>query len=164
MVASLPEAGITARRQIGEVRSRGLELEAQADLGSGVRMTGAWTLMDMEILKGAPAEIGKTPTNRPRDMFSVWLDKTLREGQFAGLGFGLGVRYMGSSWGDSANTFKVPDATVLDAAIRYATGPWRFSLNIGNLLDKEYIGTCGSATTCYYEYRRTATLSASYAF
>ena len=164
VVASLPEAGITARRQIGEVRSRGLELEALADLSSGWKLTAAWTYMDMEILRGGPAEIGKTPTNRPRQMFSAWLDKTVVEGPFAGLGVGVGVRRIGSSWGDSANTFQVPSATVLDAALRYATGRWRFALNVSNLFDRKYIGTCGSATTCYYEYRRNATLSANYAF
>ncbi len=164
VVASLPEAGLTARRQIGEVRARGLELEALADLPSGFKLTTAWTFMDMEILRGSAAETGKTPTNRPRHMFSAWVDKTIDGGPLTGLSLGVGLRHMGASWGDSANLFKVPSATVVDAAVRYTTGRWRFALNLSNLFDKKYIGTCGSATTCYYEYRRNAKLSANYAF
>lgn len=161
VVASVPEGPVLARRQIGEVRSRGVELEGSVDLPARWQLTGAYTYLDMQILQGSAAETGKTPTNRPRHVASLWLEKQLA-GELQGLSFGFGLRYMGTTWGDAANTFEVPSQAVADAALRYRTGQWQVSLNVSNLADKEYVGTCGSATTCYYEYRRNVQLSALY--
>ena len=78
-----------------------------------------------------------------------------------GLSAGAGIRYLGESWANEANTLKVPDATVVDAAIRYRQAGWGVSVDVVNLLDKEYVSGCGSIYQCGYGPGRTATLTLS---
>lgn len=155
----------TFQIQTGEQRSRGFELEGTLDFENGLKAIGSYTLMDMEVTKSNGPDLNKTPTNRPRHVASLWVDYTLRAGVAKGLGLGAGARYIGSSWGDSTNTFKVPSVWLADAAIHYTFDRhWRFALTASNLFDKEYIGQCGSATTCYYGYRRNVLGTVSYRY
>ncbi|CAM3480772.1 TonB-dependent siderophore receptor [Bordetella flabilis] len=153
----------TYQVQTGEVRSRGVELEATMDFENGFKAQAAYTYMDMEVTRSNGPDLNKVPTNRPRHTGSLWLDYTLRGGPLRGLGMGVGTRYIGSTWGDTANTFKVPSVWLADAALRYAVNRnWHVSLTATNLFDKEYVGQCGSATTCYYGYRRSVLATATY--
>ncbi len=158
-----PSHGAAARVQTGAIRSRGLELEGVFEFDTGLKLIGAYTYMDMEVTRSNSGDLHKTPTNRPRHMASLWAHYTVRSGPLQGLRVGGGVRYMGSTWGDAANTFKVGAATLFDAAVHYQLDRhWGFALNASNLFDKSYIGSCGSATTCYYGYRRTVLATATY--
>jgi len=125
-------------RQIGKQRSRGFELEAKAELMRGLSATAAYTWLDMKVLKSADAtEVGKTPIQVPKQMASVWLDYAMG----GGFGLGGGVRYVGSTWNDSTNTSAQPSFTLVDAALRYDQGPWRFALNASNLFNKQYVSS-----------------------
>ncbi len=75
---------------------------------------------------------------------------------------GAGVRYIGSSWIDNANTLQVPSATLFDAAIRYERDSWGVALNVNNVFDKVYVAGCQGLTGCGYGDSRTLTLSAHY--
>jgi len=55
----------------------------------------------------------------PRHTASAWADYTVHDGKLKGFGVGAGARYVGSSWGDTANTLKVPGYTLFDAAVHY---------------------------------------------
>jgi iron complex outermembrane receptor protein len=79
-----------------------------------------------------------------------------------GLGFGAGVRYNGISYADTANSLVVPSYVVGDAAIHYDIKNWRFALNVTNIGDKIYVGSCQTPTACFYGDRRRAIASASY--
>lgn len=156
-------AGTNFQVQTGEVRSRGFELEGTMDFQNGFKAIGSYTLMNMETTRSNGPDLGKTPTNRPRHTAALWVDYTMRGGLLRGLGMGAGARYIGSTWGDAANTFKVSSVWLADAAIHYTLDQhWRFALTATNLLDKEYVGQCGSATTCYYGYRRNILATATY--
>ena len=70
---------------------------------------------------------------------------------FAGVQFGGGIRHVGETWGDDANTFRVPSATVFDGLLAYTRDNWRLSLNASNLTDKRYVAACyGAASGCFY--------------
>ena len=56
-----------------------------------------------------------------------------------GLSFGAGVRHVGKRYNDNVNTSSQPSHTLFDAAVGYDTGPWRLSLAITNLFDKDYV-------------------------
>ena len=81
-----------------------------------------------------------------------------------GFGLGGGVRYTGSSYGDSANQWKSGSNTLVDAQAHYTRGNWRLLLTVNNLFDKEYITACNSITWCYYGYGRSVNLTARYAW
>lgn len=149
--------------QIGEVRSRGLELEGTASLDDGWRMVSALTVMDSEITKSNNGDQGLRQIGVPRYMASLWADYTFSDGYLEGLRLGGGARYIGEAIGDTgAPIFYVPDYAVFDAMISYKlTDSVELGLNAKNLLDQEY-ATCRSATQCVWGTGRTVLASAKY--
>ena len=142
----------------GRIRSRGIEVEGRASLNENLDLIGAYAFIDAEITgsNNAGVEGSKVP-QVPRHMASAWADYRFTEGALRGLQLGGGVRYVGSTYGNDTNTFKVEDVTLFDAAIRYDFGA-RFESMKGlemavtgqNIADKDYVASCGSANACYY--------------
>lgn len=149
-------------------RSRGVELEGKAALTANVNLLGSYTYTDAEYTKDTTQQ-GNTPAAIPKHMASVWADYTFHETALSGLTLGSGVRYVGSSYGDEANTFKVKDYTVVDAAIKYDLA--RFNLpgssigiNVNNLFDKEYVSSCFATYGCYWGAERQVVATATFRF
>ncbi len=95
--------------QTSEVTSRGIELEAVANVLPGLKVTGSFTNFDIFVSKDVnPALIGTVPTNTPSEIASAWADYTFQSGRLAGFGFGGGVRYNGISYADTANSLVCP--------------------------------------------------------
>lgn len=137
-----------AQIQTGEVASRGLEVEAVASLLSGLDLTGSLTLLDVEITESAnDAELGNRPTQLPETTASLWANYAVQSGPLAGLGLGGGVRYLGSTFGDAANTLETPGATLADAVAFYAFDRFRLQVNVQNVFDEEYVAAAYSRAT-----------------
>jgi iron complex outermembrane receptor protein len=148
--------------QTGEIRSKGLELEAKTQVAKGLDLFAAYTYNDVEVTKSSDVDLGKTPIQVPRQLASVGVDYALG-GALPGFSVGGGVRYVGKRYDDAANTKSTPSFTLVDAAVRYEHGPWRFALNVANLFDKEYVAS--HAYGGYYPgAERTFTLTAKYRF
>lgn len=145
--------------QTGEIMARGYELSAVASLAEGLNLVGGYTFTNSKVTKGLASEIGRKTNNVPEHMASLWLDYEIKEGDLAGLGFGGGSRYVGTTY-NTANTAKAPDYTVFDAMVRYDLASWRFSLNAINLFDKTYVAGCTYA--CFYGDRLTVIGSVTY--
>lgn len=150
--------------QTGEVRHRGLELEGNLDLGAGLSAVAAYTYIDAEITASNDGDKGNRPSLVPENQVSLWANYTLPEGPMDGLSFGAGLRYVGQTYGDSANTLSVPGYTVADAAIRYTRGRLEGSLNASNLFDNSYFATCYAGAGCFAGDERVvqATLTARF--
>ncbi|WP_337184478.1 TonB-dependent siderophore receptor [Shinella sp.] len=147
---------------IGEVDSRGFEASAQTNVTPGLKAIAALTYLDMSVVKDLnPALIGKMPVQVPDLTTSLWLDYSFQDERLEGLSVAAGVRHVGRSWADDANTLRVPSATLLDAAIRYEKDNWSIALNASNLFDKRYVASCQSAASCGYGAGRTFMLKAS---
>jgi iron complex outermembrane recepter protein len=147
--------------QTGGIRVRGIELSGVADLGAGLNLTAAYTYMNGVITDSDQGYAGNRAANVPHNMASLWLDKTLQQGPLKGLGFGGGVRYIGSQYGDQANAFKLASTTLFDAAVHYDIDHWRFAINAQNLFDRIYVN-CQSDTYCSYGLRRSVIGRATY--
>ncbi len=149
--------------QTGEVTSRGIELEAVANVTPELKVVGSFTTFHIFVSKDLdPALIDTVPTNTPSTIASLWGDYTFKTGPLTGFGFGAGVRYNGISYADTANTLVVPEYVVGDAAIHYEMKNWRLALNITNIGDKIYVGSCSTPSACFYGDRRRAVASVSY--
>lgn len=146
--------------QAGEVRARGLELEGHASLSNNLDLIASYTYLDnittrsndtTTTLDGEATSLqGKQPWGIPRNIASTWLDYTLHDGNLSGMGFSVGLRYLGANY-DTSNTLRVPSVTLVDAAVHYDTGlHWLFSLNAQNLFDKRYVASCFGASQCTY--------------
>ncbi|MCP2024716.1 UNVERIFIED_ORG: iron complex outermembrane receptor protein [Pseudomonas reinekei] len=159
---------VTVTSQTGEVRVKGLELEAVSDVTDNLKVTAAYTLARSEVQDGAFK--GNRLQLMPNQQASVWGDYTWHNGVLDGFGIGAGARYTGNTYGDEANTWlgKAGAYTVIDAAVHYDLGRLDNSLkgaslavNATNLFDKDYISTCDSFY-CYYGDQRSVVASATY--
>ena len=148
--------------QTGEQQSRGVELEAVASLlQSRLNITAAYTYQHVRVTK---SDAGNRPAIVPQSIASLYADYLVPQGMLAGLGFGGGVRYQGSTNGDQDNSFKVCGFTVFDAALHYDWRKMRFALSAKNLLDKKYVASCYSITGCNYGAARAVVGTVRYAF
>lgn len=138
----------------GEVRSRGLEFEATTELTRGLDLIAAYTwIPDFTMVSSSnPDEVGMRDPSVAEHMASLWLHYRFQSGSLKGVGFGGGVRYIGETFGDWANTISVPAYTLFDGVIDYEIDDWRFAVNVTNIGDTETL-TCSD--TCYYGADRT---------
>ncbi|HEY0292558.1 MAG TPA: TonB-dependent siderophore receptor [Hansschlegelia sp.] len=152
-----------AQNQLGEVRSRGVEFEAQANLTENWKFLGSFTAYQLKILKDPTAEqIGEQPFLVPEVIGSAFLDYTFTTGALRGFSLGGGVRYVGKSEATLPNTVKVPASTLFDAAARYEWDKYKVSLNVTNLFDKRFVSGCQGINVCSYGEGRKALVRASY--
>jgi iron complex outermembrane receptor protein len=159
---------VTVTSQTGEVKVKGLELEAVSDVTENLKVTAAYTLAKSEVQEGIYK--GNRLQLMPNQQASVWGDYTWHNGVLDGFGIGAGARYTGNTYGDQANTWlgKAGAYTVFDAVVHYDLGRLDNSLkgaslavNATNLFDKDYISTCDSFY-CYYGDQRSVVASATY--
>ncbi|RWO71133.1 MAG: TonB-dependent siderophore receptor [Mesorhizobium sp.] len=135
------------QQQIGKVGVRGIELEGKAAIAENLNLTLAYSYWDAEILEdGIGGNAGNRPQRVPRHLASAWVDYTLpEEGRRGDLTIGGGVRYIGQTYGDDANTVSIGGYALVDAAISYKmTKDVTLALNATNLFDRKYL------TTSYY--------------
>ncbi|WP_460121925.1 TonB-dependent siderophore receptor [Pseudomonas sp. H3_G09] len=159
---------VSVTSQTGEVKVKGLELEAVSDVTDNLKIIAAYTLAKSEVQKGV--DKGNRLQLMPNQQASLWTDYTWHSGVLDGFGVGAGVRYTGNTYGDKANTWlgKADAYTVFDASVHYDLGRLDNSLkgaslavNATNLFDKDYISTCDSFY-CYYGDQRSVVASATY--
>ncbi|WIW90222.1 TonB-dependent siderophore receptor (plasmid) [Sphingobium sp. V4] len=158
--------------QTGEVRVRGIEIEGVAEIAKGLNLVAAYTYNDAEVTESIYSAVaGNRPTRVPEHSASLWAKYKVQSGALKGLGIGSGVRYTGSTYGDDANTFKVPAFTLVDLALDYDFGPqWGMldglsaSINVSNLFDKYYVPVCFTVNGCNYGTERTVLGSLRYRF
>lgn len=162
--------------QSGEIRSRGVELEAKAALNANINLTASYTYTDAEYTEDTTLK-GKTPVQVPKHMASLWSDYTFHETALSGITVGAGVRYVGESKGlyssnDTTNVnqnFDVAGYTTVDAALKYDLG--RFGLpgstvgvNVNNLFDRDYVASCYREYACYWGAERQIVGTATFRF
>lgn len=154
--------------QRGEVTSRGLELEAKAELMKGLEAIANLTLNDVQISRSNDADQGKVPTSTPKRLASAWINYRIQSGDWRGLGVGAGIRHYGPTFSDAANLERNAGLNMIDAGLNYDTGKWRFAFNITNLANRrdplKCVATFGGGRQCAYATERTAVLTAKYRF
>lgn len=156
--------------QIGEIRNRGFEFEARAEVADGLSVIGSVSHIESEVTESEDTTIlNKTPARVPRKQGSLWAKYDVRGGWLAGFSLGGGVRYIGESWGNNINTFKVPEVTLLDTMVSYDFGRTypsleglHLQLNASNLTDRRYVASCASAGACFYGSGRVITARLRY--
>lgn len=160
--------------QSGEIRSRGVELEAKAALNANVNLTAAYTYTDAEYTEDTQLK-GKTPVQVPKHMASLWSDYTFHETALSGVTVGAGVRYVGESQGlynagaQQNQNFKVAGYTTVDAALKYDLGRLGLpgssvGVNVNNLFNREYVASCYREYACYWGAERQIVGTATFRF
>ncbi|MBU1331826.1 MAG: TonB-dependent siderophore receptor [Gammaproteobacteria bacterium] len=163
------ESAINDYRQVGESRSKGVELEVNSDITANLNVTAAYTYTDARITKDAPGSLleDNQMTGVPRNQASVWANYRFLDGALRGLRLGGGVRHFDSTFAYTAEPGTNPavvsygrldtgDVTLVDAAIGYEIDKnWSVDLNAKNVFDQEYVAGCNNAGRCYWGDERT---------
>ncbi|MGF0334756.1 TonB-dependent siderophore receptor [Ectopseudomonas toyotomiensis] len=149
-------------RQVGESRSKGVELEINSDISANLNVTAAYTYTDARITKDAPGSLleGHQMTGVPRNQASIWANYRFLDGALRGLRLGGGVRHFDSTFAYTAESLygklDTGDVTLVDAAIGYDIDEnWSVDLNAKNVFDQEYVAGCNNAGRCYWGDERT---------
>lgn len=152
--------------QTGEVRSRGLELEGKLEVTRDLSVVAQYTYLDTEITRSNYSDLGLSQSSAPKNSASVWTKYGFNVGDTVKAYSALGVRYIGKarSYQDYDNlNITNPSFTLVDAALGFDQGPWRFSINVNNLLNKQFLLEC-DGTFCYRNAERTVNISSMYRF
>ena len=165
-----PGSSLYTYVQQGEIHSRGVEFEARGKVTGNLELIAAVSLLDTEVSKSTDVSIiGNRPQAVPRYYGSLWANYGIDSGVLEGLSIGGGLRFVGSSYGDDANTVKAPGYTLVDASLKYDFGAKRpnlkgleASLTVTNLLDKEYYSSCSYNYYCQYGNGRTVIAGLKY--
>ncbi|MCG6137824.1 MAG: TonB-dependent siderophore receptor [Nostoc sp. LLA-1] len=135
--------------QVGEQRSRGIELDIAGEILPGWNVITSYTYTDAVISNDNRLPVGNRLQNVPKHAASLWTTYELQQGDLQGLGFGLGLYYVGEKNVDLANTATIPSYFRTDSAIYYKRDNWRLALNIRNLFNTTYYEAAQSRQFIY---------------
>lgn len=162
---------LAGETQVGAERVRGVEIQGHATLARNLDAIGSYTYMDPAVTEGGETYPGKRMQSVPSNTASLWIDYMFAGSVLRGAGIGAGVRYTGSSWGDSASSLRVPGYVLGDAVFHYdfgrrmpSLGGLKLQFNVSNLADIRYVPSCISSFGCYYGPRRSAYATMKYSW
>ncbi|MBE9048992.1 TonB-dependent siderophore receptor [Nostocales cyanobacterium LEGE 11386] len=125
--------------QTGEQKSRGVELTFGGEILPGWSIIAGYGYTDAKVTQDNTLPVGLRFRNVPENTFNLWTSYEIQRGNLQGLGFGLGLFFVGERPGDILNTFELPSYLRTDAAIFYKRDRFRASLNVRNLFDVDYL-------------------------
>jgi iron complex outermembrane receptor protein len=130
--------------QDGTQRSSGVEAEVIANPIPGMNIVAGYGFNENRYRNASPALQGKNVIFSPKNIANLWVSYSIPESKLRGLGFGAGVNYVGDSWYDAANSFKVPGYTLLSGSVFYDAQRYRFALKGNNLSNERYWNNNGT--------------------
>ncbi|WP_334798406.1 TonB-dependent siderophore receptor [Nostoc sp.] len=129
---------------IGEVKSRGIELDVAGEILPGWKIIASGYLNDAFVSRdNDPTIRGQRLGNTAYHGASLWTTYEIQQGSLKGLQFGGGIFYVGSRIVDPTDPVTVPSYFRTDAAISYKHDNWRAALNLKNIFDLKYYDTSG---------------------
>jgi len=123
---------------IGQQSSRGIELDVAGEILPGWNIIASYGLLDAEIEDSEDFPQGATPRNTADQSASLFTTYEIQTGSLQGLGFGLGLFYVGDRFGDDANSFELDSYLRTDLALFYRRQRLRLGLNLQNLFDVDF--------------------------
>lgn len=123
----------------GEQQSQGIELDIAGEILPGWNVFASYAYIDAEITADNTFTVGNRLPGVAEHSASLWTTYEIQSGDLAGLGFGLGLNWVGERQGDLNNSFTLDSYFLTNAAIFYKKDNWRFGLNFKNIFDTNYI-------------------------
>ncbi len=130
--------------QVGEQRSQGIELNVAGEILPGWNVIAAYAYTDAEVTEDNELPVGSRLANVAENTASLWTTYEIKNGNLQGLGFGLGLLYVGDRPGSVAfdpPDFRLPSYLRTDIALFYRRNNWRAQINVQNLFNIEYYQT-----------------------
>ncbi len=144
----------TRQIAIGQIRSRGLEVDVLGRLTPRLNILASYTLNPVKITRDTndPSNQDHRRAGAPLHAASVWLKYAAHQsGQ--GWAFGAGVLANGSRQGDDANTWQLPGYASVDAMASYAMQlaghAAQVQFNVKNVFDRVYFDQVSNGFAAY---------------
>ena len=118
--------------QAGEQRSKGLDIDVNADLGHGAYLLVNYGLAQPRF-NDAEELTGLQPRYVPTHTANVWV----RKDWSSGLNAAFGMRWVGAQFADDENTTQLDGYGIASAAVGYRADRWEWSMNVDNLFDND---------------------------
>ncbi|MCO8171367.1 TonB-dependent siderophore receptor [Pseudomonas sp. 21LCFQ02] len=160
VTSSIP--GSDFDEQTGKERSKGLELEAKAQLTDNLAFSAGYAYTDAHVIADNDPQLeGSRIEGTPYHSASLWLDYRLAALGLHGVSVGAGARYNGTTHTlPSISDRKIPAYTLFDARLSYALDDhWQLAVRAQNLTNQRYL-YC--ANSCRYGDERSLVGSVSY--
>jgi len=122
---------------VGQMQSRGVELDASGSLAPGLDIVAAYAFTDAKVTKGNEQyfPVGMVPAGQPRNRGSFWSTYTVHRGAISGFAFGAGVtaqEEVYANWGDPRH---LPGYAIVDALLAYHGRSFMVQFNFTNLTE-----------------------------
>lgn len=124
--------------QVGEQQSRGIELDVAGEILPGWNVIASYAYTDAEVTEDNSIPVGNRLRGVPENQASLWTTYEIQEGDLRGLGFGLGLFYIGNRQANLQNSFTLGDYFRTEAALHYRRDRFNAAINVRNLFDVEY--------------------------
>ncbi|MBP5971874.1 TonB-dependent siderophore receptor [Brasilonema sp. CT11] len=129
---------------VGEVKSRGIELDVAGEILPGWKIIASGYLNDAFVSEdNNPTIKGQRLVNSAYHGASLWTTYEIQKGDLQGLAFSAGIFFVGSRITNQSDPFTLPSYVRTDAAISYKRDNWRAALNFKNIFDVKYYDTNG---------------------
>ncbi|MEH2408707.1 MAG: TonB-dependent receptor [Nostoc sp.] len=140
-------------------------MDVTGEILPGLNVIASYAYTDGEVTKDKDITlVGNRLEDVPENQASLWTTYKIQTGDFKGLGFGLGLFYVGEKQGDLANSFTLRDYFRTDAALYYQKDGLNAAINIRNLFDIDYANFAYGRATAQRDAPLTIVGSISWEF
>lgn len=154
-------AGTPQMRQVPEMNTQGVELEAHVALAKYWTVDASYSYMDATQGSGDKETRADYMPHHTATAFVAY--------DFTGLGVngltvGAGARYLGTSIDNVYTNQKIPSVTLWDMRLSWLINKnWTINGSVTNIADKEFVTGCYN-NMCYYGEGRVARATLTYAW
>jgi iron complex outermembrane receptor protein len=123
---------VTTFLQIGEQRSKGMDLDINTDLGFRTHLILNYGFAQPRF-EDAEELTGLMPRYVPKHNLNAWLRKDWQ----SGFNVSIGGRYLGSQFVNNTNTESLGGYMIASGAVGFRAERWDWSLNAENLFNRK---------------------------
>ena len=125
-------------RQLGQQRSRGVELDVYGQLLPNLSVTANLAVNETIITRSQnEEEVGNILPNAPKHQAGIWAKYTFTIPELNGIGIGAGANYV-STRTTFSDILTLPSYVVADVALYYNIDKFRLSANLNNVFNKTH--------------------------
>ncbi|MBC7925272.1 MAG: TonB-dependent receptor, partial [Bryobacteraceae bacterium] len=140
--------------QVGEQRTRGIEMETRGSLTREWNVAASYALLNSRVQRDTIYPAGNLLPNTPRHGGNLWTTYDFSRGRIQGFGLSGGFYSVTARQGDLLNTFQLPGYASVDLAASYRVVRQdklrsRLQIQVLNVLDRKYYESAGSRFGIY---------------